>query len=243
MNPRFSSTIILYNIELNCGFKNGQHLLYRKDAIPSIGPSTTDVNAPTCEQFPKRMDDIIRGGSNMTHWIRNRLALLLAAFMVFAVISGCSSKETAKPSVTTAAPAASAPAPAPAPQVDKATVLKDAAVSYFNNLPPTSNMMDAAEVKKKIEAKDPGIYLLDIRAAADFDKLNVKGFNNMPFATIGANISKLPKDKQIIVTCYSGQTAGQTVGVLKMAGFNAVSVKGGFSSLDKAFGLTPAQTK
>lgn len=37
----------------------------------------------------------------------------------------------------------------------------------------------------------------------------------------------LPKDKKIIVVCYTGQTAGQIVGVLKLLGYDACSLMGG----------------
>lgn len=37
----------------------------------------------------------------------------------------------------------------------------------------------------------------------------------------------LPKDKRIIVVCYTGQTAGQTVGILRLLGYDACSLMGG----------------
>jgi rhodanese-related sulfurtransferase len=39
--------------------------------------------------------------------------------------------------------------------------------------------------------------------------------------------SDLPKDKTIVVYCYTGQTAGQTVGILRLLGYDAVSLNGG----------------
>jgi rhodanese-related sulfurtransferase len=40
----------------------------------------------------------------------------------------------------------------------------------------------------------------------------------------------LPKDKQILVYCYSGQTAGQTVAILKLLGYDAASIKSGMGT-------------
>ena len=37
----------------------------------------------------------------------------------------------------------------------------------------------------------------------------------------------LPKDKKIIVVCYTGQTAGQVVSILRLLGYDACSLKGG----------------
>lgn len=165
----------------------------------------------------------------MTNWMRKRAAALLTLVVMVGALAGCSgSKAETKQEP---APAAQTQAPAP---VDKGAVIKEAAVNFFSNVPANSNMIDAADVKKKVDAKDATIYLLDIRKAEDFAAGHIEGATNIPFGAVGANIDKLPKDKQIIVNCYSGQTSGQTVGVLKTAGYNAISVKGGFPSFEKA---------
>ena len=39
----------------------------------------------------------------------------------------------------------------------------------------------------------------------------------------------LPKDKPVYVYCYSGQTAGQTIALLRLLGIDAYSVKSGYS--------------
>lgn len=162
-----------------------------------------------------------------------RLAALLLAIFTLVAVTGCAVQPAAVDKNASPAPAAqAAPAPAPAP-VDKGAILKEAAVKYFNTLPANSNLMEAKDLKAKVDAKDAGIFLLDIRRPEDFAKGHIDGATNIGFAALGANIDKLPKDKQVVIMCYSGQTAGQAIGVLKMAGFNAVSLKGGFPSWEK----------
>ena len=47
-----------------------------------------------------------------------------------------------------------------------------------------------------------------------------------------------PPTVRSVVTCYSGQTAGQAVGTLRLAGFtNVKSLKGGMNNGWKAEGL------
>ncbi|MCK5674871.1 MAG: rhodanese-like domain-containing protein, partial [Spirochaetales bacterium] len=53
-----------------------------------------------------------------------------------------------------------------------------------------------------------------------------KGMNDM--------FASLPADKKIIVNCYSGQTAGQTIAGLKFLGYDAVSLKGGMGTAGNA---------
>ncbi|HYF94556.1 MAG TPA: rhodanese-like domain-containing protein [Symbiobacteriaceae bacterium] len=171
----------------------------------------------------------------MLSWLRSRLFVVASLLVIVFALTGCGGAKE-EPKAAAAAPAAAAPAPTcpECPKVDKAAVLKEAAVGYFNTLPPTTHMIDAKDLKPKYDAKDASIFLLDIRKPEDFKAGHVEGFTNMAMGTIGANIDKLPKDKQIVVACYSGQTAGQTVAALRLAGYNAIALKGGFPSLQPA---------
>ncbi len=168
--------------------------------------------------------------------LKRRMALSLALIVSLAALTACGG--------STQAPAASAQAPVaqtqecpPCPEaepVDEAAILMEAAEDYFNNMASHRNMIDAAEVKEKLDAGDDSIFLLDIRADADFAAGHVEGSVNIPFAALGMNFDKLPTDKMIIVNCYSGQQSGQAAAVLRMAGYNALSLKGGFPNYEKA---------
>ena len=172
----------------------------------------------------------------MTTLLRHRLTLLLALLLTAAVLAGCAAKPAAAPApapAPAAAPAAPAAPPPPAP-VDKAALFKEAAVTFFNTLPTTSHQIGAQDLYAKIQAKDATLQLVDIRRPEDYAKGHVDGFINIPFAEIGRNIDKLAKDKQVVLSCYTGQTAGQAVGVLRMAGYNAITVKFGFQGITDA---------
>ncbi len=73
-------------------------------------------------------------------------------------------------------------------------------------------------------SNDP--YLLDIRAAADFANGHIKGATNIAGKELftADNLAKLPKDKAIVVNCYTGQTASQTVAALRMMGYDAYNL-------------------
>jgi rhodanese-related sulfurtransferase len=124
-----------------------------------------------------------------------------------------------------------------APEASGMTIdpaVKTAAMDYFNNLKKDpeapSNIISAEKLKAKMDAEDP-MVILSIRTAEDFSKGHVSGAINIPFGdNMQASFSKLPKDKKIFVYCYSGQTAGQTVGVLRMMGYDAASVKSGMGT-------------
>ncbi len=74
-------------------------------------------------------------------------------------------------------------------------------------------------------ANDP--FILDIRSAADYAKGYIKGAVNVPFANVfkAENLAKLPKDKQIVVYCYTGHTCSMASFALDAMGYNAVALK------------------
>jgi len=42
--------------------------------------------------------------------------------------------------------------------------------------------------------------------------------------------TQLPTDKKVLVYCYSGQTAGQAVGIMRLLGYDAASIKSGMGT-------------
>ncbi len=81
----------------------------------------------------------------------------------------------------------------------------------------------------KLIADGEDFYLLSVRKADDFAAGHIKGAVNLPFGKdMASGFAELPMDKKIVVYCYTGQTAGQTVAALRMLGYDAVSLNGGF---------------
>ncbi|WP_206810726.1 rhodanese-like domain-containing protein [Paradesulfitobacterium ferrireducens] len=123
------------------------------------------------------------------------------------------------------------------PDLAKETTLKEAAKDYFANIPSSYNLIDGPGLKAKMEHPER-IYLVDIRKPEDFAVGHILGAVNIPFNEMGQRFDSLPKDKEIIVYCYSGQTSGQAIAVLQMNGFNALSLLGGFPEWSKSFPVT-----
>ena len=97
----------------------------------------------------------------------------------------------------------------------------------------TFNQISGADLVKKLaDAGEKGnIYLLDIRKKADYDKGHIADSTQVEFPQWASsdNLAKYPKDKKIVVICYTGNTAAQTVAGLRMLGFDAVALKGGMN--------------
>jgi len=83
-------------------------------------------------------------------------------------------------------------------------------------------------LKNLIDEKDDSIYILSIRGAKDFESGHIARAFNIPWAAgMQESFNTIPKDKTVVVYCYTGQTAGQSTAALRMMGYDAVSLNGG----------------
>ncbi len=112
--------------------------------------------------------------------------------------------------------------------VSAGSPVEDVVNAYFANMPADVYKIGEKEFIAKVKANE-SMFILDIRQPDVYAKGHIKGAVNAPWGTaISDNLEKLPKDKTIMVYCYTGQTAGQAVALLNMAGFNAKSVNLGW---------------
>jgi rhodanese-related sulfurtransferase len=122
------------------------------------------------------------------------------------------------------------------PKGEEQQILWDAAKATFVSVGKDGNkIVPAQQVYDQIETNPRAFNLIDIRGKADYDKGHIEGANQTDWAKVGTLLPALAKNGRHLVICYSGQTAGQTVGVLRMLGFDAYSLQGGMNN-----GWTPA---
>lgn len=72
--------------------------------------------------------------------------------------------------------------------------------------------------------------LIDLRKQADYKKSHIKGAKNIFWLDLfdSSNLKKLPKDKKIFLICYVGHTSSQVMTLLKLLGYDVVSIKFGY---------------
>ena len=94
--------------------------------------------------------------------------------------------------------------------------------------PFANNIVSEENAKKILDSGDSDVVFVSIRKADAYAAGHIAGATNMPWGKgINEMFASLPADKKIIIYCYSGQTAGQTVAGLDLLGYDAVSLKGG----------------
>lgn len=156
------------------------------------------------------------------------LILLLIGTLIFGA-SGCGQNSAPAPQP----PAQEEPA-AEVPALDPQEVLMAAAKAYFPPVAEKNNIIESEQVKEMLDGNPTSVFILDIRRAEDFEAGHISGAVHSEWGKVGEIMDRLPKNKPIVVACYTGQTAGQTVAALRMAGFdNAQSL---FYGIRKGWG-------
>ena len=80
------------------------------------------------------------------------------------------------------------------------------------------------------ESNDP--YIISVRSQEHYDLGHIPGAVLMDAKTLftEANLATLPTDKEIVVYCYTGQTASQVVSALNALGYDAYNLSFGFGA-------------
>lgn len=158
----------------------------------------------------------------MTTWIkRNRWAFLLIITLVVALaIAGCGKGDTPAPQEPPVVEE-------PVETVDEFALIATEADAYVNS--GKSPVISAQDVYNAITAEDPNYFILSVRSVEDDAKGHVPGAITIPYREMwkAENLAKLPKDKKIVVVCYTGHTASQVTIFLNMLGYEAYAMKFG----------------
>ncbi len=72
-----------------------------------------------------------------------------------------------------------------------------------------------------------GAFLLDVRTQEEWDQYHAIGATLIPLDQLPNRLNELPKDKQIVVICHSGNRSTTGRDILLQNGFQATSVTGG----------------
>ena len=75
-------------------------------------------------------------------------------------------------------------------------------------------------------------FILSVRSPDHYESGHIPGAINIPWREVAKeeNLAKLPKDRQVVVYCYTGHTASQITSLLNILGYDAVNLKFGMSA-------------
>ncbi len=149
-----------------------------------------------------------------------RTVIVLIVLVAALALLGCGNGGSAS------APAAAAPAAQAAPQVNIAQMAMD----YLVNVPGNKHIVQPNDIMDRLLAGEE-LYLVDIRRADDYNQGHLRGAVNIPWGTpaIYEMIKHLPTDRTVYTYCYTGQTCGQYVPLLHLAGIDARTINLGWN--------------
>lgn len=95
-------------------------------------------------------------------------------------------------------------------------------------------ILKGSDTKALVDSAPDKYVFVDLRSAEDYNKDHVKGALSVPLAMLQEKIASLPKDKTLVLYCYSGQTAAMATAPLKAEGFKLVSISTGYPQAKEA---------
>lgn len=77
-------------------------------------------------------------------------------------------------------------------------------------------------------------YLLDVRQPEEYRSGHINGAKLIPLGELSWHINELPKDREIICVCRSGNRSMSATRQLSAAGFNVANLNGGMIAWARA---------
>jgi rhodanese-related sulfurtransferase len=107
---------------------------------------------------------------------------------------------------------------------------------YLRDTNDSWNYITPLDFYNNYYLKKKDYFLLDIRTTDEYKNMHIKGSKNIFWLNIldEKNLKKLPKNKTIFLICYVGHTSSQVMTLLKLLGYDVVSIKFGY-------GLSPVK--
>ncbi|GIV63520.1 MAG: rhodanese-like domain-containing protein [Chloroflexota bacterium] len=111
-----------------------------------------------------------------------------------------------------------------------AIVLIAGAALLLTNTPPAESRALPMEISvaQAAQLREQGAFVLDVRQPEEWNELHVPGATLIPLDQLPQRVNEVPKDKEIVVICRSGNRSQAGRDILLQAGYEKVtSVSGG----------------
>lgn len=90
-----------------------------------------------------------------------------------------------------------------------------------------TGLANEISVDKAYEMYQAGTFVLDVRTQEEWDEYHAPNTTLIPLDELPNRLNELPKDREIVVVCRSGNRSQEGRDILLNAGFNATSMAGG----------------
>ncbi|MCA1031213.1 rhodanese-like domain-containing protein [Bacillus timonensis] len=91
--------------------------------------------------------------------------------------------------------------------------------------------ISTAELAEKMKDKSEDVFYVDVREPSEYEEGHIEGMTNVPLSTLKDNYEVIPKDKEVVLICRSGNRSMQAATILEELGYpRIVNVDGGMLS-------------
>jgi phage shock protein E len=98
----------------------------------------------------------------------------------------------------------------------------DTAVA-LSSLGPDVDVATVSAIKDRAD-----VLVLDVREPWEYEEAHIPGVTLIPMAEVPGRLDEIPTDKEVIVTCRSGNRSGQVTEFLRQQGYDNVhNMQGG----------------
>jgi rhodanese-related sulfurtransferase len=117
---------------------------------------------------------------------------------------------------------------------EEAAAIQKAAEAYLGAVPADSYLITADKLLERINSGKNDFVIYDVRIPKEktYDQGHIPGALHLGYKDFAKpeNLAKLPKDKDIILYCNTGQDENKDLTVLRMLGYKAYGLKWGYLS-------------
>ncbi len=98
---------------------------------------------------------------------------------------------------------------------------------FFGQTPsPEGDVVTVDEAHRKLAAREA--VMIDVREADEWRAGHVPGATHLPLGELAARIADIPRDREVLLFCRSGNRSGKATQFLRAQGFErARNVEGG----------------
>ena len=125
--------------------------------------------------------------------------------------------------------------------VSVATAAPTAVVAGETSVPASfAPLPSEISVQEAVSMRDQGAFILDVREPYEWEAVHIPDATLIPLGTLAQRVAEVPKDKEIVVVCRSGNRSQEGRDILLRAGFTRVTSMAGGMNQWRAAGFPTA---
>jgi phage shock protein E len=96
-----------------------------------------------------------------------------------------------------------------------------------------AHQLDAVQASARL-GETPRPFLLDVRQPEEYKQGHISGAELIPLAELSQKMRRIPKDREVLCVCHSGNRSSVATRQLAAAGYKVSNLRGGMISWERA---------